>query len=50
MPVHCDNCEREAPPKDLAREQGWYMSLETSVSGIPMEMLCPRCKGSEITN
>lgn len=43
MKIHCDKCEREVPPLEEAREQGWYMSANLSVSGIPMDLVCPEC-------
>jgi hypothetical protein len=48
--IHCDNCEREAPPFDECKEKGWFMSPQKSVSGIPMDMLCPACVAKIFTN
>jgi hypothetical protein len=47
--IHCDKCGKEAPPLEEAQDTGWYLSLAKSVSGIPMEFLCPDCLRENIT-
>ena len=42
-PVHCDGCEKEAPPFSKLAELGWYASHEKSVSGIPINLYCRNC-------
>jgi len=41
--IHCDKCEREAPPKDELLRSDWSQSIELSSSGIPMTLICPDC-------
>lgn len=41
--VHCDGCEKEAPPFVQLSDLGWWASYEKSVSGIPMDLYCPDC-------
>lgn len=42
-PIHCDKCDRDAPPLEQARKEGWYLSTKLSVSGIPWDLICPEC-------
>lgn len=44
MEITCDKCGREAPPRDECKRAGWFMSQDTSPSGIPLDLLCPDCK------
>jgi len=42
--IRCDECGVEAPPMVELAEKGWFASLKKSVSGIPLDLLCPKCK------